>query len=238
MSVVAIAIGASAYVGYEASKKGAEAIEKGAAAEERTAVKNLEFQREMEDVMREDFTPWREAGQVALDQIMEGIDTGAFEVGDIDVTKDPGYKFRMKEGMAQLEQSAAVRGRLLSDASRKDITGYAQDVASQEYANAYARESNEKARRFNILSGISGAGQASAARQAQATSQLAQTGGNIMATSGRAQQQAGVARAGAYQDTAQIINQAAQNWLTYRGAQPGTTAAPGTTAIPSNQMVG
>ena len=149
-----------------------------------------------------------------------GVQSGAFEVGDIDVTKDPGYQFRMDQGIEALDKSAAARGRLLSGAQQKGVTDYSQNVASQEYANAYAREANEKARKFNMLSGLSSGGQASAAGQAQATSNLAQTEGNILSNLGKSQaygyQQQGQARAGAYQGMAQAGNQAAQNWLMYK----------------------
>jgi hypothetical protein len=223
MSGVATAIVGSAVIGAYASDQAADASVKGAkagaAAEERIADKNLAFQREMADLQREDFQPWREAGQSALDKIQQGIADGSFEVGKVDVTQDPGYKFRMEQGVDALDASAAARGRLLSGAQQKALTQYGQDMGSQEYANAYAREANKVANRYNILSSLSSGGQASAAGQAQTTGQLAQSSGNIMSNLGRAQnvaqQNIGSARAGAYTDTAQSINQAAQNWLTY-----------------------
>ena len=225
MSGIATAIVGSAVIGgyasSQASKEGAKSSAAGMAAEERMAERNIEFQREMAEQQREDFAPWRDTGQQALDRIWSGVQSGEFEVGDIDVTKDPGYQFRMQEGVEALDASASARGRLLSGAQQKSLTKYGQDVGSQEYANAYARESNKLAKRYNILSSLSAGGQASAAGQAQSAGQLAESAGNIMATTGRAQnvgiQQAGAARAGAYTDTAQSINQAAQNWLTYKG---------------------
>ncbi|NOS39039.1 hypothetical protein, partial [Staphylococcus aureus] len=108
----------------------------------------------------------------------------------------------------------------VSGAQQKGVTDYSQNVASQEYANAYARESNEKARKYNMLSGLSSGGQASAAGQAQATSQLGQQTSNILSNLGQSQAQSqyaqGQARAGAYQGMAQAGNQAAQNWLMYK----------------------
>jgi hypothetical protein len=224
MSVVAAAVVGSAVVGAysanKASKAQSKSATKGMEAEERIAYENRELQRELAEQQREDFAPWRDIGEKALEQIWSGVKSGAFEVGDIDVTKDPGYQFRMEQGIEALDKSASARGRLLSGAQQKGVTDYAQNVASQEYANAYAREANEKARKFNILSGLSSGGQASAAGQAQATGQLAQSEGNILANLGRSQnvtqQQIGAARAGAYQGTAQSVNQAAQNWLLYK----------------------
>ena len=73
MSVVAAAVVGSAVVGAysanKASKAQAKSAKAGMAAEERMAEKNLEFQREMADQQREDFAPWRDVGQKALDSI-------------------------------------------------------------------------------------------------------------------------------------------------------------------------
>lgn len=216
--VAAAGIGAAASIGgsYLGSKAQKEAAKEATELEYLIARENIDFQRELNEEQRGDFAPWRDVGEQALEQLWSGVQAGDFEVGDIDVTRDPGYQFRMDEGIKALDQSAAARGRLLSGAQQKGLTKYAQNVASDEYARAYAREADEKTRRFNILSGLSSSGQASAARQAAATSQLAQTGGNILSNLGQSQAQAalaaGQARAGAYQSYGQSVNQAAQNW--------------------------
>lgn len=224
MSVVAAAVVGSAVVGgvasYQSGKAQKKAAKSAAASQEAIADENVALQRELANQQREDFAPWRDVGEQALNQMWAGVQSGAFEVGDIDVTKDPGYQFRMDQGIEALDKSAAARGRLLSGAQQKGVTDYSQNVASQEYANAYAREANEKARKYNMLSGLSSGGQASAAGQAQATSNLAGTTGNILSNLGTSQAQSeyaqGQARAGAYQGIAQSGNQAAQNWLTYK----------------------
>ena len=233
---VSAAIGGSAVVGLVGSKMSSDAQAKGAKsgakAEERMSKANLEFQREMEASQREDFAPWTEAGVQALDKLWAGIQYGEFDPGKFDPSQinledDPGYQFRLSEGIQARDKSAASRGRLLSGAQNKAIEGFAQDAASQEYGNAYARyadqytkENDAKKQKYNMLTGISQQGQASAARQAGATSQLAQTGGNIMSNTGRsqniAQQNIGNARASAYQGMAQSTNQAAQNWMLYK----------------------
>lgn len=201
----------------KAQKKG---IEKGISAEERISERNLEFQREMEEQQRADFAPWRNIGEQALNQIWEGVESGAFEVGKINLDDDPGFKVRMAEGVKAMDASASARGRLGGGGHERAITRYGQEQGSKEYANAYSRELNKKNRKFNILSGLSSGGINAAARQGQATSQLAQSGGNIFAQSGRSQniarQNIGGVRAGAYGDQAQIFNQAATNWLTYK----------------------
>tara|TARA_R110002153_G_scaffold173631_1_gene326403 strand:- start:562 stop:1242 length:681 start_codon:yes stop_codon:yes gene_type:complete len=218
-------MGGSAVLSYVGSKKATKAqtkgITKGMEAEERIAAKNLSFQREMADEQRADFAPWREIGEKALNSIWEGVNSGGFDVGKINLEDDPGYRVRMQEGIDALDASASSRGRLLSGAQNKALTQYGQEQGSKEYGNAYARQLNEKNRNYNMLSSLSQGGQSSAAGQAQASSQLASTGGNIMAQQGRSQNigynNIGNARASGYQDQSQIINQAAQNWLTHKG---------------------
>lgn len=222
MSVVAAAIigsaVVSAYSTNRASKAQQKGITAGLSAEERMADKNLAFQREMADQQREDFAPWRDVGQQALTRIWEGVQSGAFEVGKIDLQADPGYQVRMQEGVQALDASASARGRLLSGAQQRAVTRYGQEQGSKEYANAYARAVGERDTKFNILSGLSQAGQSSAAGQAQATSQLATTGGNIYSNLGRTQnlaaQNIGNVRAGAYQEYGTIANKAIANWMT------------------------
>jgi len=224
MSVVAAAVIGGAVVGagasYMASKEQSKAAEAAAEAQTEISDESLALTKELAEQQREDFAPWREAGESALQQIQEGIETGAFEVGDVDVTQDPGYAFRMSEGIEALDKSAAARGRLLSGAQQKGVSSYAQNLASQEYANAYARQASEKATKYNILSNLSSGGQASAAGQAQATGQLSSTSSNILSNLGSSQAQSayssGAANASAYTGAATAVNQAAQNWLLYK----------------------
>lgn len=62
--------------------------------------------------------------------------------GDFTMEKfqqDPGYAFRMSEGMKALERTAAARGGLISGGAMKAASRYGQDMASQEYQNAFNR---------------------------------------------------------------------------------------------------
>lgn len=60
-----------------------------------------------------------------------------FGAGDFQA--DPGYAFRLSEGMKALDRTAASRGGLLSGATLKGAQRYGSDLASQEYGNAYNR---------------------------------------------------------------------------------------------------
>lgn len=252
MSVVAAAIIGSAVVAagtaVYVNETQKDAARDAAKTQKNISDESLALQKELADTQRQDFAPWRQAGEKALTQIQEGIKTGAFDPGafdpsKIDVTKDPGYKFRMQQGLNALESSAASRGMTLSGAQLKDTQDYAQGLASQEYGNAYARgigeyqlESDRRARKFNILAGLSGQGQASAAGQAGATNQLAGTSANILNNLGNAQAQSqyaqGQAQANMYNTMGQTANQAAQNWLLYQSLKPASAPVPSMTTAP------
>jgi hypothetical protein len=52
---------------------------------------------------------------------------------------DPGYQFRLQEGMKALQATQAAKGGLLSGGAVKGALKYGQGLASQEYASAYNR---------------------------------------------------------------------------------------------------
>lgn len=108
-----------------------------------------------------------------------------------DFEKDPGYDFRMAEGMKGITNSAAARGGLLSGAALKAAGRYNQDFASNEFGNAYNRFNNNKTNQFNRLASLAGVGQ-------QAATQIGNQG--IATGQSMAQNQigAGNARASGY----------------------------------------
>jgi len=70
-----------------------------------------------------------------------GENPGGVE-GGYQFQTDPGYNFRLGEGMRALERGAAASGGLLSGGYGRRSTRYAQDYASNEYTNVYNRISN------------------------------------------------------------------------------------------------
>ncbi len=75
-----------------------------------------------------------------------------------DFKADPGYDFRMSEGMKAIERSAAARGGLNSGATLKAITRFGQDTAAQEYGTAYNRFRQGQQVKLNPLQSIAGVG--------------------------------------------------------------------------------
>jgi hypothetical protein len=55
------------------------------------------------------------------------------------LSEDPGYQFRVSEGLRALQARAAQKGTLLGGATLKGLIDYGASEASQEYANAYDR---------------------------------------------------------------------------------------------------
>lgn len=225
MSGVATAIIGSAVVGagasYLGSKAQADAAEAATEAQTEASDENIQFQREMFDQQREDNAPWREIGEQSLQKLKSGMDAGAYDVNmrDFDFKADPGYKFRMREGVNALDASASARGRLNSGAQQKALTQYGQNVASQEFGNAFNRQRAVKSDRFNRMATLSGIGQAATSADQNARTNMTTNVGNSLVRTGdniaRGQYNQGNARASAYQGAAQSINQGAQNFLIY-----------------------
>jgi hypothetical protein len=140
--------------------------------------------------------------------------------GQGDFQADPGYAFRLSEGMKALDRTAAARGGLLSGSTLKGAQRYGSDLASQEYQNAFnryqanrAQQAQEYGNAFNRfqterintlapLQSLAGVGQ-SASQQAQQASQNYATGtANTLGAFGNAQAGniigAGNARASGY----------------------------------------
>jgi hypothetical protein len=89
---------------------------------------------------------------------------------------DPGYAFRMSEGMKALERSAAARGGLMSGATLKGIQRYGQDLASTEFTNAFNRYQAERTGTLNPFQALAGTAQSGANTLG---SQAGQMGANI-----------------------------------------------------------
>lgn len=177
MSGVATAIVGSAVIGGIASNSAAQTQADAAAAS--TAAQERMFNKQVELQ-----APWRTAGETALNRLSTGLAAGgAFDkaFSETDWKQDPGYQFRLSEGLKSLERSAAARGGLLSGAQMKGITNYGQNAASQEYQNAFNRYYTERANKLQPLQSLAGIGQTSANALTGAAGTLGQSiGSNII----------------------------------------------------------
>jgi len=150
---VAAATVGSALIGANASSRASkaqlQAQREGDAAQERMFNRQVELQE-----------PFRQAGVNALPELIEASRYTPFGMEQFQA--DPGYGFRLKEGLRALENSAAARGGLLSGNAMRGITRFGQELGSQEFTNAFNRYQAERAARLNPLQSLTGMGQTSA----------------------------------------------------------------------------
>jgi hypothetical protein len=125
----------------------------------------------------------------------------ARDFGMQDFTADPGYAFRLSEGMKGLNAQAAARGGLISGAALKAATNYGQQAGSQEYQNAYTRYQLNRNNQLNPLQSLMGAGQTGA-------NQLTAAAGTLGQGLGQAAVAGGNAQAGGYLNMANSVNNA------------------------------
>lgn len=199
MTWVAAAIAGSAIVGgiasTQAAKTQARAADRATEAQERMFNRQVELQE-----------PFRQVGVNALPELVAASRYQPF--GMEQFQQDPGYAFRMKEGLRALENTAAARGGLLSGNQMRGITRFGQELGSQEFTNAFNRYQAERAARLNPLQSLAGMGQTTAANVAGQAGQLGQSmGANIIG--------AGNARASGYMGTANALSNALSQGLNY-----------------------
>jgi len=177
MSFVTAALigGGAAILGGALAGRGAS---KAADVQAASADRAAELEREMFERKIELNAPFREAGIGALNKLIPLTDYQNF--GMQQFQQDPGYAFRMSEGMKGLERSAAARGGLLSGSTMKGIQRFGQDLASQEYQNAFNRYGVERERRLNPLQSLAGVGQTTSQQLGAAGTQMAGNVGNLM----------------------------------------------------------
>lgn len=225
-----------------AARKAAEADKYAADKAEKAAAEALALQESVWQKQEEDMSPWLEAGKTGLNQLAYGMGLPGYE-GDsalgesgylqkdfemTDFEEDPGYQFRLSEGLKALDRSASSKGNLLSGSALKGIERFGQDLASQEYQNAYNRYTGEQAWKYGQLTDISNTGLNAGANLGAAGSNYANSSGSIL--TGTAQQlgQNNIATANSLGNiatsTANTIGQGAINSANYIG-QLGVSGA-------------
>ena len=205
-----------------AASKSASAARRAAATQAASADRATELQREQyyDQVSRQE--PFRQAGLTSTNELMRQFglagDAQSAGYGNLlrdfaasDFQADPGYQFRLSEGMKALDRAAAARGGYLSGGALKAGQRYAQDAASQEYANAYNRYNQNRSMRYQMLTGQQTAG-------ANATNAQNQAAQNYATNAGNAMMNAGAARASGYLGSA-YANNALIGGLTNIGSQ-------------------
>ena len=196
---------------FGSSLLGASSASKAAKTQAAAADRAAELQREMFERNIELNAPFREAGITALNKLTP-LATEYTPFGMEQFQQDPGYAFRMSEGMKGLERSAAARGGLLSGSTLKGIQRFGQDLGSQEYMNAFNRYQAERNARLNPLQSLAGVGQTTSAQLGAAGTQMASNVGNAIGAAGQA-------RASGYMGGANALSGALGQYMNYNQQQ-------------------
>lgn len=190
----------------QAANTQASAANHAADLQHQDAEQALDFQKQQYATSQKNLAPWLQAGQGALGtlsglmqpggELSQGWNQQFQAPTDVTEQNDPGYKFRLSEGLNALQNSAAARGGLLSSETAKNINDYAQNSASQEYGNVYNRAlgqyqqnynifENNQANKFNRYASLAGVGQQAANQLNSSGQQASNNVGNILLTSGQ-----------------------------------------------------
>jgi hypothetical protein len=148
-----IGAGASIYGGNKAADEQKKAAKKAAKLQKQALAQQLALTK-----------PYVEAGTNALAEYQKLAPYEDFGMKQFQA--DPGYNFRMAEGMKALERSASARGLLQSGGTLKGIQQYGQNLASAEYDNAFSRYLSQREARLDPYRYLSSQGQAAAVGQA------------------------------------------------------------------------
>lgn len=246
----AAAIAGSAIIGSMASSSAARSQARSAGeatqAQRDIADQQVALQREQYLKQLELNEPFRQAGLTGQNMLLAQLQGGPYATakfggvegydpasvmrnfGQGDFQADPGYAFRLSEGLKGMNATAAARGGLLSGNALRAGQEYGQQLGSQEYQNAFNRyqanralQAQEYGNAFNRfqtertntlapLQSLAGVGQ-SATQQAQQASQNYATGasgalGNYGNAAASNMIGAGNARASGYVGTANALS--------------------------------
>lgn len=190
----------------------AGAAEKAADTQAKAADKATKLQREQWLKNLELNKPFYEAGLKGQDYLMNylgiggdptaaGYGAGMKPFTGADLATEPGYQFRLSEGVNALNKKAAASGGLLSGAALKAAERYGQDYASNEYQNAYNRYWNTRNQVLNPVQSLLGQGQTTA-------NNLGAAGMNYATRAGDNMMGAANARASGYVGGANALNSA------------------------------
>ena len=225
MPVAGAIIGGVASVGSGAIAAGG--ARRAATAQERAAPEAAAAQERMFERQVELQEPFRQGGLTAQAEIMrllglsgdansQGYGSMARAFGREQFQEDPGYRFRQAEGIKALERSAAARGKFMSGQSMKGITRFGQDLASEEYQNAFNRYQIERAARLNPLQSIMGSGQTAANVLTGAAGQAGQAQANSIMNAGAARASGYVGSANAMAGALSGIGNAVASYPLYQ----------------------
>lgn len=182
-------------LGFGPASKQAGATRYAADIGARSQAEAIAAQREARDQQIALSEPYRQGGLAAQNKLLEllgiGGDPNAAGYGSYskpfsmaDYQADPGYGFRLGEGLKAMSHQAGARGGLISGQTMKGMEDYRQASASQEYGNAFNRYRLQRGDYSGMLGNQISSGQATAVGQANQAGQYGVNAGNLMMTGG------------------------------------------------------
>jgi hypothetical protein len=135
--------------------------------------------------------PFYEAGLTAQNELLQYLGlggdktaanygAGARPFNASMMYEDPGYAFRLSEGVNALNKTAAARGGMFSGRALSEATRYGQDYASNEYNNAFNRYYTQRNQTLNPIQSLLGQAQTTAGNVGAAGQNYASNAGNTM----------------------------------------------------------
>jgi hypothetical protein len=123
--------------------------------------------------------PYTQAGADATTQLQALTSAKAPTLADLQI--DPGYQFRIDQGLQALERAKSVGGGagLQSGGFVRDAIKFNQDMGSQEYQNAFNRFMQLRDSNISALTGQASRGISAATGQGSNLTRAAQYGGDV-----------------------------------------------------------
>lgn len=176
---------------------GANASKAAAQSQSDAAQKGLDLQSAQYNQSRQDMMPFLQGGYSGENQLLNllglsgnsstpGYGSMAKSFGMSDFQADPGYQFRLDQGLQALDKQAAARGGLISGQALKAASGFAGQQASDEYQNAYNRYNTNRAAILNPLQSLTGMGQTQSNALSNQSQNYANASSDLLAQQGNA----------------------------------------------------
>jgi hypothetical protein len=182
-------------LGFGPASKQAGATRYAADIGARSQAEAIAAQKEARDQQIALQEPYRQAGLTGQNRLMELLGLGgnagaagygqyARDFGMQDFQQDPGYAFRLSEGLKQLGSQARAQGGAGGGRTMMGMQNYAQGLASQEYGNAFNRYQTNRSNQLAPLGSLMSSGQAAASGQVGSQGQYGANAANLMMTGG------------------------------------------------------
>ena len=197
---------------YLSSNAASSAADTAAGASTQASNASIAEQRRQFDINQANQQPFLTAGTSAVKRLGTGVEAGG-EFGSYtpfnfqyDPATDPGYGFRMSEGMNALNRSIAAKGLGVSGMGIRGAQAFGQGLAAGSikdafdmYTTRYNANNLAQNNLYNRLAGVAGTGQTSANQVGTAGANMASNVGNTLMSNAGNVGNAAMASAGAQQ---------------------------------------